>query len=425
MSLVVTGISHHGSDVALREQLMFSAESLPKALAQLRNRIEDAGVVILSTCNRSEIYVNHAGTATDLHRDIRRFLSDWHDLPEHEFQDAVYEHDGKETVRHLFRVTSSLDSLVVGESQIQGQVHDAYLQAHTEQTTDKVLNALFQKSFSIAKRVRSQSKIGVGKVSVSSVAVDLAASVFIDLSDKTVMVIGSGETGALTLKHLIERGVGKVIVVNRTLERAQELAEAYRGEAVSLAELEQHLARADIVISATGSQDFVLKKEHFQRALRERSKRPMFVIDIAVPRDVAPEVNEIDNVYVYDMDDLQEAADANLESRRNEVERCLEIVDTGADQFWKWYRALIAEPTIVSLTAELNAVRERELAKTLATLPDLSEKQREEVTYLTKRIVNNMIQRPLTQLKREVSEHEDHGSVLQLVRRLFGLKEST
>ena len=421
MSLVVTGVSHHGSDVELRERLAFSSESLPKALAQLRDRIEDAGVVILSTCNRSEIYVNHAGTAADLHRDIRRFIGDWHKIPEHEFQDALYEHDGRETVRHLFRVTSSLDSLVVGETQIQGQVHDAYLQAHTEQATDKVLNSLFQKAFSVAKRVRSQSDIGAGKVSVSSVAVDLAVSVFMDLSDKTVMVIGSGDTGELTLKHLVERGVGKVIVANRNLDRARKVADAHGGEAVALADLEQHLARADIVITSTGAQGFILQKEHFKYALHERSNRPMFVIDIAVPRDVAPAVNELDNVYVYDIDDLQEAADANLESRRNEVERCLEMVDAGAAQFWKWYRALIAEPTIVSLAAELNAVRERELAKTLAALPDLNEKQREEVVYLTKRIVNNMLQRPLTQLKKEVHEDEDHGSVLQLVRRLFGL----
>ena len=344
MSLVVTGISHHGSDVELLEQLAFSSESLPRALAQLRDRIEDAGVVILSTCNRSEIYVNHVGAAADLHRDIRRFISDWHEIPEHGFQDALYEHDGRETVRHLFRVTSSLDSLVVGESQIQGQVHDAYLLAHTEQATDKVLNSLFQKAFSVAKRVRSQSDIGAGKVSVSSVAVDLAVSVFMDLSDKTVMVIGSGDTGELTLKHLLERGVGKVIVANRNLDRAKKLAEVHGGEAVGLADLEQHLARADIVMSSTGAQGFILHKEHFQHALRERNNRPMFVIDIAVPRDIAPAVNELDNVYVYDIDDLQEAADANLESRRNEVERCLEIVDAGADQFWKWYRALIAEP---------------------------------------------------------------------------------
>ncbi|MCH7909198.1 MAG: glutamyl-tRNA reductase, partial [Candidatus Hydrogenedentes bacterium] len=236
MSLVVTGVSHHGSDVALRERLAFSSESLPKALAQLRDRIEDAGVVILSTCNRSEIYVNHAAAAADLHRDIRRFISDWHKIPEIEFQDALYEHDGRETVRHLFRVTSSLDSLVVGETQIQGQVHDAYLQAHTEQATDKVLNSLFQKAFSVAKRVRSQSDIGAGKVSVSSVAVDLAVSVFMDLSDKTVMVIGSGDTGELTLKHLVERGVGKVIVANRNLDRARKLADAHGGEAVALAE---------------------------------------------------------------------------------------------------------------------------------------------------------------------------------------------
>jgi glutamyl-tRNA reductase len=424
MSLVVTGLNHRTSELALRERLMFTDDALPKALKALREKIEDAGVVVLSTCNRSEIYVNHAGDAPDLHREIREFVADWHGVPADEFAPALYELEGRETAGHLFRVASSLDSLVVGEQQILGQVHDAYLTAHREQATDKVINAMFQKAFTVAKRVRSQTNIGEGKVSVSSVAVDLAVSIFSDVSGETVLVIGSGEMGEQTLKHLIERGVARVIVANRSVERAEALARQYNGEAVALDALEGRLHEADIVISSTGAPGFVLGAEQLQWALKRRGQKPMFLIDIAVPRDIDPAANQLDNVYLYTIDDLQEVADRNVEARRLEIDRGLELVDAGVEQFWRWLRGLAAEPTIVSLSKELDAIRARELEKTLSHLPGLTAEQREEVEYLTKRIVNNILQQPLTQLKRDVHEDE-HIGVLQTVRRLFGLKEGT
>ena len=424
MSLVVSGVSHHTSDVALRDRLTFSEESLPGALLALRERIADAGAVIVSTCNRSEVYVNGVGDSADLHHEIRGFISRWHGVPVEELTGALYEYDDREAVGHLFRVASSLDSMVVGEEQILGQVHDAYIVAHREQATDKVVNALFQKAFSVAKKVRSQTRISAGKVSISSVAVDLAVSIFMDLSGETVLVIGSGEMGELTLKHLVDKGVGHVIVANRSPEKAEALAQTYNGESVALDDIDQVLARADIVISSTGAPGVVLEAEQVQAALRQRSQKPMFLIDIAAPRDIDAAANELDNVYLYNIDDLQEVADKNIEARRHEVDRCLELVDIGTDQFCKWLRSLAAEPTIVSLSRELNAVRERELEKTLARLPELSKKDREEVAYLTKRIVNNILQRPLTQIKEEVHD-ADHLGVLQMVRRLFGLKEGT
>lgn len=424
MSLVVTGLNHRTSPLALRERMTFSEDALPNALLRLRDQIEDAGIVILSTCNRSEVYVNHIGEPTYLHHEVRAFLSEWHGIPEDEFASSLYEYENKDTVGHLFRVASSLDSLVVGEQQILGQVHDAYLLAHQEQCTDKVINALFQKAFSVAKKVRSQTNISAGHVSVSSVAVDLAVSIFMDLSGETVLVIGSGEMSELTLKHFIEQGVGKVIIANRSVEKAEELARQFNGEAVQLDALESRLHEADIIVSSTGAPGVVLHAEQLQWALKRRGQKPMFVIDIAVPRDVDAAVNDLDNVYLYTIDDLQGVADQNLEARREEIDRCLEFVDAGVDSFWKWLRGLAAEPTIVSLSKELNAVRERELEKTLANLQGLSEEEIEEVEYLTKRIVNNILQRPLAQLKQEVHE-EEHVSVLQVVRRLFGLKEGT
>jgi len=424
MSLVVSGISHHTTEVDLRERLAFSEARIPEALAVLREKFAGAGVVILSTCNRSEIYINHASESADLHHEIRQFISEWHEIDESEFTHGLYELEGKEAIGHLFRVASSLDSLVVGEGQILGQVHDGYIAAHQVQATDKIINSFFQKSFTVAKKIRTNTRISEGKVSISSVAVDLAVSIFMDLSGKTVLVIGSGEMGELTLKSLVEKGAENVIVVNRTKANAESLASQYNGEAVALSELDDHLYRADIVISSTGATGIVLDQEPVQSALKKRSQTPMVIIDIAVPRDVETAVNELDNVYLYDIDDLQKVADQNMDSRRDELDRCLEIIDEGVAQFHRWMQTLIAEPTIVSLSKELNAIRMRELDKTLSSLDHLTGTDKEEVEYLTKRIVNNILQKPMTQIKQEVHQ-EDHSTVLQLVRRLFGLKEST
>jgi glutamyl-tRNA reductase len=222
----------------------------------------------------------------------------------------------------------------------------------------------------------------------------------------------------------MEHGVARVIVANRSLERAESLAGQHNGEAIALDALEARLHEADIVVSSTGAPGFIVSAEQLQWALKRRAQKPMFLIDIAVPRDIEPTGNELDNVYLYTIDDLQEVADRNVEARRDEIDRGLELIDAGVDQFWRWMRGLAAEPTIVSLSRELDEIRSRELEKTLAHLESLSPEQREEIDYLTRRIVNNILQKPLTQLKQDVHE-EEHLSVLQTVRRLFGLKEST
>jgi glutamyl-tRNA reductase len=423
MSLVVAGINHTTSNIALRERLAFAQDKIPEALSQLRQRLEDAGVVIVSTCNRMEIYVNHIGEATDLLREMRQFISQWHDMDESEFSDSLYEHEDAEAAGHLFRVAASLDSMIVGEDQILGQVHDAYILAHAEQATDKIINNLFQKAFTIAKKVRSTTKISEGKVSISSVAVDLAVSIFMNLTDKTVIVVGSGEMSELTLKCLVDKGVGCVIVANRSVQNAQILADQFYGEAISLDSLDDHLQRADIVISSTGAPGIVLHRDQIAQALKQRSNQPMFVIDIALPRDAEASINDLDNVYLYDIDNLKAVTGKNIEARRNELDRCYQIIDYGVEQFSRWLHSLIAEPTIVSLSHEFNAVRTRELTKTLDSLKHLSDADREEVEYLTKRIVNNILQQPMTQIKQEVHD-ADHSGVLQIVRRIFGLKES-
>lgn len=423
MTVALTGMSHHTCPVELRERLSFPEDRLPEALCRLKRQLGEGGAVILSTCNRVELYVRGDAPAGELHAIIRNFMADWHALDPETFTGHLYEHHNRDAVAHLFKVTASLDSMVVGEDQILNQVHDAYLAAQGAGVTDKILHALFQRAFKVAKEVRTKTNINVGKVSVSSVAVDLAASIFGDLSRKNVLVIGSGETAQLALKSLVERGVGAVLVANRTLAKAEEIAARFQGIPVALDALHEDLHRADIIISSTASETPILGVDDFRRVLRKRNQAPVFVIDIAVPRDVDPAVTELDNVYCYDMDDLESVATQNLEARRAELVKCLEMVESQVDRFIDWRQSLYAEPTILSMTQELNAIRIRELEKTLNALPDLTDAQRGEIEYLTKRIVNNILQRPMTQIKHEVVQEDPHR-VLHLVKRLFGLEES-
>ncbi len=422
MSLVVIGISHHTCPVDMREKLAFTQEAIKCAFDVIRNAMNGAGAVIISTCNRVEMYLSYQESPGKLQELLREALSEATGVQEEDYTKHLYEYADREAVTHLYRVVCGLDSLVVGEGQILGQVHDAYVNAQEYNMTDKIVSALFQRAFSVAKRARTDTSIGQGKVSISSVAVDLAESIFGELTAKTVMVIGSGEMGQLTLKSLVSKGENEVIIVNRNVERAKETAERFNGEPVALTDLKENLYRADIVISSTGAQGFILEKAHFEEALAKRRQDPMFVIDIAVPRDVSPDVNKLDNVYVYDIDDLQEVAAQNMEARREQVDQCTEIVEQSVEQFMKWLSGLAAEPTIASMSDELHGLRKRELQKTLDSLPDLTEKQREEVTYLTKRLVNSILQRPMTQMKNEM-HHHDAPMVIHLVKRLFGIEE--
>lgn len=426
MTMLVVGLSHHTCPVALRERLHFPPEALPAALEAIGRTLPGCAAVILSTCNRVEIYAHDPVLpAENLAAGLRAFLAEWHGVQEATFAELLYEKGDRECAGHLFRVASSVDSMVVGEGQIIAQVHEAYLAAQAAQTTDKMLSGLFQRAFAVSKKVHTQTRIGEGKVSIGSVAVDLAVSIFMGLSGKTVLVVGSGKMGTVTLRNLVEHGVGRILLANRSIGKAHDLAKEFRAEVIPYAHLRARLHEADIVITGTGAPDPILGKADFQEALRQRGQAPMFVIDIALPRDVTPDANDLDDLYLYDIDGLQEVAEANLGLRRKAVGQALEIIHHGVEHFCRWQQSLVAEPTIVSMSTELNAIRERELEKTLRALPDLTDREREEVAYLSKRIVNNILQRPMAQLKHEVADHEAPHTVLHLVKRLFGLKEIT
>ena len=420
MSLAVVGFNHRTAPLELRERLHFGPEEVPRALAALRQRLGPAGVVIVSTCNRVEFYVNRCGLAAPMAEVIRAFWAEWRGESPEVFGDHLYVHAGSYAVEHLFRVASSLDSLVVGEAQILGQVQAAYQTARDVKTTDKILNTLFEKAFAVAKTVRGNSVIGRGKVSVGSVAADVAVSIFGELAEKTVLVIGSGKMGELTLNRLAGKGVARVLLANRSRGKAEEMARRFGGAAISFGELEERLPEADIIISSTASPRPILGREAFRKALEARDGAPIFAIDIAMPRDIDPAVNGLDNVFLYHMDDLRQMSSENMGEREQEIARCTEMVQAGVEQFCKWEQGLAAEPTIVSMTREIDAIRERELNKTLRALSHLPEEDWEQIAYLSKRLVNAMLQQPMRQLKQEVAER-DPATVLSFVNRLFGL----
>ena len=419
--VILVGLNHRTAHVDIRERITFPEEGLDhyiKALYNLPNLTEG---LILSTCNRVEIYAATSDPEKGI-EEIKDFLSQQHHLHLSEFEDTLYVLQGEELVRHIFRVASSLDSMVVGEPQILGQIKGAYRVAHTTKTTGALLNKLLHKAFSVAKRVRTETSIGNRAVSVSFVAVELAKKIFANLEGREVLIIGAGEMCELAAQHLVRAGVKKILVTNRTWERAVELAEQFHGEALPYTELHHALLRVDIIISSTGSPDVIVKKEEVSTIIRKRKHRPLFFIDIAVPRDIDPQVNTIDNVYLYDIDDLQEVAEANIKDRQHEARRAEAIVATEVEQFCQWYQSLELIPTIVSLQEKMEKIRRKELGKTLSSLPKVSDKERRAMETLSEAIVKKIIHGPITLLKKQ-SRNSEGESYVDVVKKLFRLDE--
>ncbi len=326
---------------------------------------------------------------------VKEFLAGFHGVPIGELSDHLYHHLGEEAVRHLFRVSSSLDSMVLGEPQILGQVKDAYGYACEFKTIGPVLDKFFTKAFSVAKRVRTETRVANSAVSVSYAAVELAKKILGDLPDKTVMLIGAGEMCELAARHLLSAGAKGILVTNRTFERAVRLAEEFDGTAVRFEELATHLKRADIILSSTGAPHFILKREDVEAVIRIRRNRPMFFIDMAVPRDIDPDANEIDNVYVYDIDDLNNVIETNLEERQREAELAEEIVVAEVAGFRRWLDSQQVTPTIVSLRRKFDEVRQAEVAKALSALGTADPKTRKVVESLASSILNKVLHSPI------------------------------
>ncbi len=421
MDIIVLGLSHKTAPLDLREKLHIPDSEVPDALAGLGGCGQILERMVLSTCNRVETYAV-VDDIEGARRFLVEFLAERHKLPPETFEPCLYLLRADQAIRHVFRVASSLDAMVVGEPQILGQVKAAYGAALEQGGTGVILNNLLERAFHVAKRVRTETGIAASAVSVSTAAIELAKKIFGDLRGRAVMLIGAGKVSELSAKHLLADGVGSVIVANRNFARAVELAERFKGRAVRYDAAKAEMVRADIIISSTAAPHQILSKADLQEIILERRNRPIFVIDIAVPRDVDPEANEIDNVYVYDLDDLQGVAQANLRERQREAERAEAMIDREVVQFARWLESLKVVPTIVAMRQKVETIREEELQKVLAMLPNLTPEERQAVSSLTCSIVNKILHDPMTELKRQSALKDGHLYV-NVLRRLFGIRD--
>jgi glutamyl-tRNA reductase len=408
-------LNHRTAPVSLRERVAFPESVLPEALASLKEHgVREA--LILSTCNRVEILAT-GQQDVELELRVSEFLSHYHHLPISEMEPHLYAHAERHAVRHIFRVASSLDSMMVGEPQILGQVRSAYAAARAAGSMGGPLDEVMVRAIRVARKVRNETGIARSAVSVSFAAVELARKIFGELKGKTVMLIGAGKMGELAARHLRENGASALLVANRNPERGGQLAAKYDGEAVPFESLHEQLSRADIVISSTGAPNFLVRKEDGRAILARRRNRPMFFVDIAVPRDIDPELNNVDNVFVYDIDDLQEVIQANLKEREQEARLGEEIVEHEVEEFLARMRSLEVVPTIISLQGRLEEIRKGEIERLRHRLGALTPEQEAVVEQITRGIVNKVAHQPISQLK------AGHGvGMVEAVKRIFNLK---
>lgn len=420
MNLLVVGINHKSAPVELRERLAFTKGNIPIALSQFSHKFPSAEAVILSTCNRVEIYV---ADPQDIVKEdeVYDFLAGFHGIERSKLEGHGYHYSGHASVEHLFCVTSSLDSMVVGESQIIAQVKEAYTVAKQEECTDKVLNQLFQQALTVAKNIHTNSDIGKGKVSVSSVAVDFAEKIFQEFVDKTVFIIGAGEMCELVLKHLCERGIKTVMVTNRSFEKAVELAKGYGGSAIRFDLLNEYLPKADIVISSTAAPHYVIRPENVREGIKARRGNPIFLIDIAVPRDIDPEIGKMDNVYLYNIDDLQDAVAKNIDDREKEIIKCKAIIEKEAGCFMLWLEERKIGPAVAQLREFFHKVGEEELMRLRPKLKNFDEENWKQVVYTMERTINKLLHQPAQVGKQEAKNGTGHRYV-ETLKRLFGIK---
>ncbi|MBN1192351.1 MAG: glutamyl-tRNA reductase [Coriobacteriia bacterium] len=420
MHLVLVGLSHKTAPVAIREKLTFPAQVQEDALNQLGRTEGIREAAILSTCNRTEVYAVASSEEGGV-ESVIDFLAEYHGLDRRELGRYLYISTGETVVRHLFRVVASLDSMVLGEAQILGQVKEAYESAFNAGSTSRAFNKLFRQSFEVGKRVRTETAIGESAVSISYAAVELAKKVFDTLDGRTILILGAGKMSELTAKHLVSNGVARVLVVNRTFERAQEMAERFSGTAIAYERLYEAVRESDIVISSTAATEYVIVKKDLAPVAKSRT-RPLFLIDIAVPRDVDPAVNDLGGVFLYDIDDLSGVVESNLEERMVEARRAEAIVEEEIAVFFGWIESMEVVPTVAAIRAKAEVIRRMELDKALKRL-DVSDKDRKTVEALTCAIVNKMLHGPTARLKKAAAGKNGYEYV-EVARALYGLEDT-
>ena len=421
MKLLTTGVSHKTAPVEVRECLAFREETLPAALADLRARAGVTEAVILSTCNRVEITLTTDDTA-DPQVIVDAFLTDHKSVSSASIGPHLYRHEGRDAIHHMFRVASSLDSMVVGEPQILGQLKTAYAVAKESGAVCGWLEGLMTRSFSVAKRVRSETGIGQMAVSVSYAAVELARKIFGSLNNRTVMIVGAGKMSELAARHLRRSGASHVFVTNRTHERAVEMAELFQGTPVEYARFTSMLPEVDILIASSGAPHYILNKDEMQRVIAARRNKPMFLIDIAVPRNIEPTVNKVDNVFLYDIDDLQEVVNSNLRERAKEADHAEKMVAEEVERMMARLKVAEVTPTIVGLQEQLEQIRVAELEKVKRRMGPLTPQQEEALEALTRGIVNKVAHGPISELRLQAGRPEG-AHVIAAIRKAFHLQD--
>lgn len=423
MNLLLLGASHHSAPVDLRERIDFTWRGVPEALGVLSEIPGVTEAAILSTCNRSEIYVICEDAARE-RAALESFMSSYHDVQESELGPHLYSRNGRDAARHLFRIAAGLDSLVVGEPQILGQVKDAYNVASRHGYTGALLNRLFHWSFGVGKRIRSETGIGEGAVSVSYAAISLAKKIFGDLEGLRALLIGAGEMAELTASHLRSNSIGSIQVASRTPSHAAMLAAKVNGDPVPWEEITEHLAAADVVVTATGSAFPIVTRRHVDVAMRPRRDRPLFVIDIGLPRDVDPSAGDIEQVFLYNIDDLKTIVRENLARRQSQVDRAEQMIHDEVGRFMVWLQSRAAIPTIVALRRRFETIRQSELARLESKLAPLSPTARIRIDEITRLLVEKLLSAPTEQLK-AANDNEAVAAYTDALNRLFKLPDES
>jgi len=421
--IVLLGLNHKTAPVEIREQLSFSEIQVSDALKVLREKSEMNEVMLFSTCNRVEILM----VAEDPPRAVetaKKFLSDYKEIAIHLFEELLYTYTADASVSHIFKVASSLDSMIVGEPQILGQIKEAYHMATLNKTSGVILNRLLHKTFSVAKRVRSETGIGDNAVSISFAAVELGRKIFGSLEGKKVLLIGAGDMAELAVENLINYLAKDIYVANRTFSRGVDLANRFKGKAVRMEEIDDLLRSIDIVISSTGSPGYIIRRDQVKGVLRDRKNRPLFFIDIAVPRDIDPEINRMTNSYVYDIDDLQGVIDQNIEDRNKAAIKAERIIEEATIQFKRWYESLEAVPTIIALRRKMDSIARAEVEKTLQSMHHLSEADTRAILRMTDALVSKILHDPTVFLK-EKGHHGKNSNYVDIARKLFKLDDGS
>jgi glutamyl-tRNA reductase len=416
MNFQLIGVNHNSAPLDVRERLAISEARLPDAIQTL---VKQPGVeegMVLSTCNRVELLTSSREAA-----DLRGFLRSYFGISPDALRSHIYEFEKSEAVRHVFRVASSLDSMVVGEPQILGQVKEAYAVARGLGAVHSALEALLSRAFAVAKRVRTETAIGSSSVSIAAVAVQLAEKIFGSLRNRTVYVVGAGKMAELAARHLIARGAGHILFTNRTHERAVQLAEAFGGQAIPFDQLYETVGRADIVLTSTGATEPLFRREEGEKLLSRRKNQPMFFIDIAVPRNVHPDMNRLDGMFVYDIDDLQTVAGNNSSERKKEAERAEKIIEVEVERFAIRMKSLAVVPTILSLQEYCETIRQAEIDRIRGKMGELTPEQEAAIEAMTRGIINKLLHTPITTLKSTAAEPEA-ATIHEIIRRIFNLK---